>query len=193
MEGPGRLTMANVKGVVLIARRDFVLEKYGEEGWGRVLQAMDGEHRSVLEKELLSFSWYPFETNTVLDDLICRTLASGDPAIYREMGRYSAEKNLKSVHSTFVRGEGPHGLLRSAAPILHVYYDEGTRTYRRTGETSCVLTTTGGRCYSRSDCETNLGWFERAIEICGGSNVEVREPACRVSGAPSCEYHLSWK
>lgn len=184
--------MPNVKGVVLIARKEFVEDEYGRADWAKVVEALEEPHRSVLRRPLLSFSWYPFETNQALDIAICRLLAEGDKSIFRRLGRFSAEKNLSSVHSTFVRGETPHSLLETAAPILRTYYDEGERVYERTGPQSCILTTRGDGCFSRSDCETNLGWFERAVEIQGGKNVRVREPRCRGAGADRCEYHIEW-
>lgn len=184
--------MPNVKGVVLIARKDFVESAYGDEGWQKILMSLREPHVGVLRGQLLPFSWYPFSTNQALDNAICQVLASGDTGVFREMGRFSAEKNLGSVHATFVRGDDPHALIANSRAILRTYYDEGERVYERKGERACALITTGEGCYSRSDCETNLGWFERAVEIMGGRNVEAKEISCRGLGAERCEYHFSW-
>jgi len=77
--------------------------------------------------------------------------------------------------------------------IYKAYYDTGHRTYAKVGPTSAVLRTYDAENVTSEDCLTVVGWLEQAVAICGGQAVQVREPCCRVTGAPYCEYVIEWQ
>jgi len=56
-----------------------------------------------------------------------------------------------------------------------------------------VLKTFDAENVTANDCLTVVGWHERAIELCGGTNVRVRETKCRDRGDAHCEYACSWR
>ena len=183
--------MSNVKGSVLLSRLDFVREHFGEEGVASLLEALTDEDRGVTTR-LLPAQWYPFELGERIDDAIMTVLGRGDPGTFHRLGVRSAEVNLAGVHAVFVHVGDPHGLLRRAPAIYKLYYDTGSRSYEKTGEHSCRLTTRDSEGYSRADCFTVIGWHQRAVELCGGRNVRIEHPDCRVEGARTCQYDISW-
>ena len=56
-----------------------------------------------------------------------------------------------------------------------------------------MLRTYGVEGLMRTECLTNCGWHERAIELCGGCEARVFESGCSGEGAPFCEYLCSWQ
>jgi len=182
----------NVKGSVLRSRLDFVKGHFGDEGLSRLLASLSEDDRSVLTDGLLPAQWYPFDLGERLDSGIMRTLGGGSATTFRRLGARSAEVNLAGVHQVFVHPGDPHALLRRAPAIYKLYYDTGHRTYESLGPTSCRLVTHESESFSAADCETVIGWHERAVELCGGRNPRIEHPRCRARGAPVCEYVLSW-
>jgi uncharacterized protein (TIGR02265 family) len=180
-----------IKGTVLKSRLAFVEERFGPEALTRVLDTLPAEHREAL-KAVLSVKWYPFELGKRLDDAIVQTLGAGDPAFFERLGAASADKNLTTVHQAFLAPGDPHAFLAKAGAIYALYYESGRREYQRTGEREGVLTTYDAETFSAPDCLTVIGWYRRALELCGASNVRIHEEECRASGGAVCRYRVSW-
>jgi uncharacterized protein (TIGR02265 family) len=182
-----------VGGNIILARRMFVQQHGGEVLWERVLRHLPEDDAKALRRVLLVTTSYPLELNLKLDEAIARELYPGDPRrAFLEMGRSSAEVNLKGPHRAFVRESDPHHLLSFTETIYAYYYGEGRRTYEKTGPNSATLTTHGAPPSTPGDCLTVVGWHERAIELSGGRNVQVVETRCRTHGDSVCEYRCAW-
>jgi uncharacterized protein (TIGR02265 family) len=185
--------MPTVGGNILLARHAFVKAKGGEQLWQRVLSHLPAEDQKLLRRTLLVTSSYPLELNLRLDEAIARELHPGEPErAFLEMGQSSAEVNLRGPHKPFLRQADPHYLLSFTEMIYAYYYNEGRRTYEKTGPTSATLTTHDAPPATPGDCLTVVGWHQRAIELSGGKNVKVVETRCRSKGDTVCEYRCSW-
>jgi uncharacterized protein (TIGR02265 family) len=183
-------TIGKVKGGSLQSRLEFVREHRGEEGVQHVLARLSEADREACGY-LLTGAWYPFDLSQRVDEAIAVEMAMGE-RVFLLMGEKSAEHNLTKSHRAFVTDKDPHGLLKRAAQIYQAYYDSGTRNYDRLDERKARITTHDSTTYSRHDCLTVVGWHRKAIEMCGGTNVQVVETRCRANGAPVCEYECAW-
>ena len=185
---------AQVGGNILIARRQFVLDRGGEALWDRVLSRLPPEDAKILHRTMLVTGKFSLALNLRLDEAIAAVLYPGEPKrAFLEMGRASAEVNLRGSHRGFVAQGDPHHLLSFAESIYSYYYVEGRRTYQKTGPNSAVLTTYDAPPATPGDCLTVVGWHERAVEMSGGMNVQVTETRCRSRGDEVCEYRISWE
>lgn len=184
---------ARVGGNVIYARRAFVVERGGEQLWKRVLARLSPADAAALAKVILVTSAYPLALNARLDQAIAAELSPDDPdRVFLEMGRASADANLKSTQKAFVHEGDPHHLLEASGMIYAYYYSVGRRTYRRTGPSSGVIVTFEAAPTTPADCLTVVAWHQRAIELSGGSDVTVVETKCRHRGDTVCEYTCSW-
>jgi len=184
--------MQRIKGAVLKSRLAFVTEHAGMDGLQKVLAVLTAEDRSAING-LLSLSWYPFEIGRRLDDAIVKVVGRGDPQFFRQLGRASAERNLTTVHKSFLTLGDPHGFLGKSPQIYTLYYETGRRDYERTGDKSGVVTTYDAETFSAPDCLTVAGWYERGLEMCGARRVKVVEKECRAKGGAACRYEASWE
>lgn len=183
--------MQQVKGSVLKARLAFVEEHGGVAGVGRVLGALAPDEREAL-RTVLTMKWYPFELGQHLDEAIVRELGGGRREYFERLGAASADRNLTTLHRAFLAAGDPHAFLAKAPQIYALYYETGRREYARTGEREGVLTTIGAETFSAPDCLTVVGWYRRALELCGATGVRVVEEECRARGAGACRYRVSW-
>jgi hypothetical protein len=55
-----------------------------------------------------------------------------------------------------------------------------------------VITTHDAQTYSVPDCLTIVGWYRRALEMCGATGVEIVEEECRAKGGAVCSYRVQW-
>ncbi|QRK04521.1 TIGR02265 family protein [Archangium violaceum] len=185
---------ARIKGSVLIARLKLLTTQGGSERLQDVLQRLPPADRKVLEGVIMPIGWYPLGLNLRLDAAIAASLSPRDRGkAFIDMGRASAEDNLKGPHHVFIRKGDPHFLLSHAPEIYRLYYAVGERSYEKRGERSAVLRTVGAEIVTEADCLTIIGWHQRAIELSGGRNVLVGHPKCRARGNGHCEYHCTWE
>jgi uncharacterized protein (TIGR02265 family) len=181
-----------IKGLILQARKDFVIDNFGEEAWRRVLGALPEEDRAQLEELILTAKWYPFEVGERLDKAIVDILGEGDQKVFEEIGAKSAHRSLTKVHKSFLTPGDPQAFLEKADVIYKFYYDTGRREYERTGPNSGVLTTYDVKTFSVPDCLTVIGWYKEALRMCGARNVDIVEDECRARGGACCRYRLKW-
>jgi uncharacterized protein (TIGR02265 family) len=185
--------MQQVKGAVLKSRLAFAEEEFGKEGLQRVLQRLTPDDQRPL-RMLFTSNLYPFELGRRLDDAIVRVLGGGRPEFFERLGVASADKNLGSLHSGYLTPGDPHAFLAKAPQIYALYYETGRREYQRTREKSGVLITRDAEAlFSAPDCLTVVGWYRRALELCGAQGVQVREEECRATGGAVCRYAVTWK
>jgi uncharacterized protein (TIGR02265 family) len=134
------------------------------------------------------------ELNLRLDSALAAVLSPRDRTkAFVDMGRASAEENLKGPHHVFIRPGDPHFLLSHAQEIYRLYYAVGLRSYEKTGARGGVLRTLGAESVTDADCLTIIGWYQRAIELCGGRDVRIEHTKCRARGNDSCEYPCTWE
>lgn len=185
--------MVQIKGSVLRSRLAMVNEIAPDGGLDRVLARMSPSDRETLGA-LLASSWYPFEVGRNLDAAIVDVLGGGRPEFFERLGEASAEKNLgpDGVHRNFLVPGDAHAFLEKAPLVYSFYYDQGRRDYEKTGEREAVLTTHEAETYSAPDCATVVGWYRRALEMCGVENPGVVEEECRARGGTVCRYRLTW-
>jgi uncharacterized protein (TIGR02265 family) len=181
-----------VKGAVLKSRLAFVEEHAGKPGVQRVLDCLAPDEQRSL-RMLFTSNWYPFELGRRLDDAIMRVLGDGRPEFFERLGAASAQKNLTTLHSGYLTPGDPQAFLAKAGAIYALYYESGRREYQPTGEKSGVLTTHDAATFSAPDCLTVVGWYRKALEMCGARNVRIAETECRAKGGAYCRYRVSWE
>jgi uncharacterized protein (TIGR02265 family) len=181
-----------VKGSVLKSRLAFVDKQFGQEGLDRVMANLSPEDQKAL-RGLVPVAWLDFEIGKRLDDSIVKVLGGGRPEVFERLGAASADANLTTVHAAFVAPGDPQGFLAKAPQIYRMYYQTGRREYEKTGEREGVLTTHEAETFSKADCLTVIGWYKRALELCGAKNPRIVEDSCRARGDEVCRYRVSWQ
>lgn len=183
--------MQQIKGAILKSRLAFVEEHFGKEGVRRVLAGLPQDDQRTL-RMLFTSNWYPFELGKALDDAIVRVLGEGKLEFFERLGAASAEKNLASVHSGFLTKGDAHGFLAKSPSFYSLYYEAGRREYTPTGPNEGVFTTYDAQTFSAPDCLTVVGWYKKALEMCGIKGVKIVEEECRAKGGAVCRYRVRW-
>jgi uncharacterized protein (TIGR02265 family) len=185
--------MVSVKGSVLRSRLALVEELAGKEGLERVLARLSALERNVLST-LLPSAWYPFDLGKRLDAVVVEIVGGGRTEFFEKLGEASADKNLgpTGVHRSFLVPGDPHAFLAKAPLVYSHYYDKGRREYEKTGDNEAVLVTHDAETFSSPDCLTVVGWYRRALAMCGARSPQVVEEQCRARGASVCRYRLRW-
>jgi hypothetical protein len=184
--------MQQVKGAVLKSRLAFVERHSGKPAVERVLATLPPDMQRTL-RMLFTSNWYPFGIGKALDDAIVQVLGGGRPEFFERLGAASAEKNLGGVHSSYLTRGDAHEFLTKSPSFYSLYYDTGRREYARLGPKAGVFTTYDAETFSAPDCLTVVGWYRKALEMCGVRGVRIVEEECRAKGGAVCRYKVSWE
>jgi uncharacterized protein (TIGR02265 family) len=183
--------MQQVKGAVLKSRLAFVERHSGKPAVERVLATLSPDVQRTL-RMLFTSNWYPFDIGKALDEAIVTVLGGGQPEFFERLGEASAEANLATVHSSYLTKGDAHAFLAKSPSIYSLYYETGRREYQQTGPTEAVLVTHDAETFSAPDCLTVVGWYRKALEMCGVPGARVVEEECRAKGGAVCRYRVSW-
>ncbi len=186
---------SRVRGTLVLSRIKY-LRVQGQGAQTAVRARLSEDDRALLDGMLLRPAcWYPADLLRRLDAAIAEALAGGErAAMLLDLGHFSANVNLGpgGVLRAYVREGDPHALLREVPRIHASQHRVGSRTYERIAEHAARIRTVEGGGFEGDDCLTTVGWLKRAIELCGGSGVEVSELRCLARGAHCCEFLCEW-
>ena len=115
----------HVRGVVLKTYREILLERFGEPGFALVLRGLHDETREILQGMIIATEWYPNRLVVDLYETIVRVHLDGKPERIRELGKMSAQRDLRGVFKIFVVIVSPQYLVSKTASMWNRYFDHG--------------------------------------------------------------------
>ncbi len=147
---------------------------------------------TVVASKVLATDWIPLYCLVAIDRAIAAAVGRPPEAVFRELGRHSAERNLGGVYKGFV-AEEPHHFFEQAALLHRRFCNFGKSGYLKTGERSGRIRLEEYEEFSPVFCLSGLGYYESALELMRVPGpVQVEESACQCAGDPACLYDLSW-
>lgn len=183
----------SVKGLTLRSRVAFVKHTYGSEGMTRLVPNLKGLARELMASPttINSSGWYDFDVQLEIDRAICKVLAKGDASIYLAMGAYSADFQISKEDTS--SPEDLRRFLKLQMTMFSHYFKPGTVEMVTVSDNE-VLIRIKGFASVRENCDTNMGFLKRSIELRGAEGVTIDEPKCSQDPtAGVCEYRLRWK
>ena len=181
-----------IKGITFKSRADFVTDAYGPNAFGKLIPHLSGELKAMVEDpvRVRPTAWYPFDYQQALDEAIYKVLASGDANVFRRMGAFSADyENRNNLIKIFT---DPWRFLNHQPTIWSRYFKPGSVDVIRVSDREAKVHLHSFRS-SEANCQTNLGYFIRSIEICGAEDVHVVETQCtKDPGVEYCEFRIRW-
>lgn len=184
--------MVDVKGSAITARVRYVRERHGEQGYRKLLDALEAQHRKIIQARVLPHAWAPFSLFVDVNVQTDALFGTGDLALCREMGRYSAEVNLPTLYRIFYKLGTPSFIIRKAARLWDVHYSSGRLAVEDT-EDGANLRIEEFATPHRAHCQSVLGWAERSVELSGGKVTYAEEEQCRTRGDRACLVVARWQ
>jgi hypothetical protein len=185
---PGALT----KGVNFVNARAFVEQRAGRIGaWTQVGEGMSPDDRRMLES-IIAIGWYPLAAYARLIRRIDAVLGTGDLAVVTRLGRFEAERDLKTLHRIFLRLATPTFLLDQTASYWGRFHDTGVWTIEKLSSRSAIGHLDAWGCVDEALCRELLAYLMRAFELTGGKSVQMDHPTCRARAGARCTFTLHW-
>ena len=185
--------MANVKGSALSSRVLWVQLEHGEAGYQRLLAQVSPELKTTIEMGVNKAKWYPFDQFVELNLVLDRIFGKGDLSLIRELGRYGADANLKTIYRLFYKVGTVHWILGRAVRLWTAHYDSGYTEVATRGPKAAVMRIRGFATPHPAHCLSVLGWMQRSIELSGGQRAIIEESMCRTRGDDYCQMDATWE
>ena len=182
-----------IKGTALAAIRDFVksnhIDRYEE--W---LDSLPDTAKEFYSGVIDATKWYPLQEGGVIPTMkIGELFFDGDMEKCAWVaGRFSAEKALTGIYKIFVKAASPGYLIERASRIFTTYYQpcEMEVTEKGTGHAYMVIRKME---MSHEVIEYRIaGWVQKALEISGAKDVEVKFPKSKARGDSTTEIDINW-
>ncbi len=194
LDGREKLTapnpdVAKVKGVIFAARKQFVNEIGGDEGYNAVLAKLSPRTAGYFKTPMAS-AWCEFESLIELDRAMYDVFHAKRPNILALAGAASAEYGIGKVYKALDSAE----LLKflESQALFH-------SQFQKFGNVDVAPTARGARMtysnypvYSPIYCATAVGFFLEAILRHGGKDPAVTQTRCLCLGQPNCTFELTW-
>ena len=184
-----KLAGGHVKGGLLRARIDWMRENRTPRDVAVFTESLSPKLREKLAN-IAPDAWHPFSDLVELDKAIVNTLGGGDVSVLRQIGRYSARKNLTQYNA--LTKENVPDFFRNAARVHSQFQNFGTVIYRQEGEGKAKMVHANYMSYSPLFCESAIGYYEECLLLHKARKPVITESQCQCKGAPTCTFEMSW-
>jgi hypothetical protein len=180
------------KGAIYTAARMFTEKRFGKEAVGECLSKLDPADREIL-RGVIPMGWYPLEPTVRFGECVDRIYGTGDLALVREIGRFSAEWQVNAFHKLILRFKPGEWLIQRGFNLWKQYHDTGRWEIEHPEPNHVVGRLQGFSVAMVGWCTRFQGWLTRAAELTGARDVVIEHPRCRARGDDLCEYNGNWK
>ena len=184
-----------VKGVLLVHLREYVLENHDAATWKEIEHRLRGIDPEVWTGLMLVSSWYPIGAWNRAFQIV--TSAGADPNNeLRRIAHFVSERDLNTVFKMLLRLAQPESVLSRASSLWSRYFDVGNLNAKQRGPSSWEVTLEAPVAENAGPGELTCfgvcGWLERAIELTGIKHAHIAQSKCRFNGSTQCAIDVTW-
>ncbi|MBI4751579.1 MAG: hypothetical protein HY774_24115 [Acidobacteria bacterium] len=187
-----------IQGSLIKSRLLFLHIKHGVQTLKKILRLLPAEDQNLLCKTIYVGEWYSLAILVRLDLAIAAELGGHYPNVFEELGRFSADLNLGGAYEPLMKKD-IHALLNLSAVMNKTYQDFGKASYHQPessdpgGRQTVLLKLEYPEPPPSHYCESGLGYFQHAVELCGGQEVTVEITECLQQGGRCCCFKVEWE
>ncbi len=171
----------------MAAHIGWVTDNHSEKDIAQFWNALPPATHERLRGLILAVNWYDFADLITVDRTIMNLFGSGMAAILRDLGGYSARKQVKNSGGTV------HQFLANGADAHPRYMDFGKARYVQTSSTAGKMVHSNYTSYSPLYCESAIGYYRESVALHGVAGASVIESTCQCCGDESCTFVIRWR
>lgn len=187
-EGSGH-PVGRSRGAAVQSTRQFMIEKYGEPGFERLLQKLDPELRDLLIRPL-AISWQDAPAMNRIYEVIQSEFGDGTDAIFHEIGCFSARHDVKAYFKFLLTLASPAQIIQRLPMMWGTYYDTGQMQVNVNGNRADAEI--AGFEDAGIPCKLASGFVEEVLRMGGARNPKVIHTECVANNHEKCRFVVTW-
>jgi hypothetical protein len=177
-----------IKGITVVHLARWLREHHGERAVDQVAARLSAPAAEHLRKAV-AFEWYPLRDLVEMEVAVGDLFLGGDYSRIAEFGRWDSVLQV-GLYRFLLQALNTDFLLKRSPKFWKNYCDSGVLTYQSLGPGHAELRLSGYDPLHRVHCHDLRGGFTGSIEACGGKDVQVVHPHCRLDGAAECLFDM---
>jgi hypothetical protein len=184
--------MPNSKGSFFVGLKQFVIARFGEAGWQKLLMALPEPDRKPVATAV-SIAWMDVTLRTKALHALVDTLGEGNREICVLFGRFDGERDLTTTQKFVLRVVSPGYALEKSGQYWSRFSDWGELAVDRPTKTQANATLRNSVVADELFCLHLVGYMTRFMELAGARDVKIAHTRCRARGERDCLYEGSWR
>ncbi len=184
-----------IKGMVISSTVAFVKEKFGEKMFNKVVEELSGETRKVVTGHVIAGATYDILFLLEFQKKICEVIGKGDPLFAREIGAFAAERSFIGLFKYLLKLASIPFALKRAPFIYNTFYSMGKmEVIKIDSENKESIIKVDKLPFKDVYWEQRIaGWIEKAGEILGAKDVDVKISKSFALDDEFTEYYIKWE
>lgn len=182
------LNGGHIKGGIVAAHIAWVTDNHDAAAVAQFWKSLPVLTHEKLRGLILQTNWYDFADLIVVDRAIMSVFGSGTSGVLRELGGYSARKNVKTASAANV-----HTFLANGAKFHQTFMDFGAAEYVQTSATAGRMIHSNYTSFSPLYCESAIGYYRECVALHGVAGASVIESTCQCCGDDACTFVIRWR
>ncbi len=179
-----------VKGTAL---KDLVIGIKSDKAHEREYdELLSDKAKEYLNERIMNSVWYSYETYVEIYGALINVFAKGNPDTAIKWGREFGEKVMGTIYKNLIAEGNIKKLLQMYPRFHHMLFNFGTLSLEWTSGNEVLFTYTNFESKFDKVYYSNIGWTERAIEMCIKKKVNYKLLKKSWEGDDCTQFMLFW-
>ncbi len=184
--------MVKIKGLPLLTSKNFILERYGQEAYEKIINALSEEDRKIFNGVILSSQFYPLDAYVHWLELEVKLLYNGDKFVLVRQNLEATEKAVKGIYKIFLYLGSPEKVLERLGRINNQLFENLTVQTTKIEKGKVLITVRG---YEKKHAIFEIlisGFWLTMLKLMGAKDYKFEPRISIADGQDRCEFLLSW-
>jgi hypothetical protein len=145
-----------------------------------------------LDRHIAISVWYPEGDHLALLRVVAELVGAGQRDVWEFLGRSSARNDLQGIYRKLLKLGDPDATLRRGPALWQAYHDTGTVSLSWEGENLVRVSLAEYGLRAAEMCGVFGGYYHELLHLSGARDISITHTACRLDGAPVCQWHTKW-
>jgi len=182
------------KGVSFLYARTYIVAKYGQETWEKVVRSMPPESREIWAHSLLATNEYPFTAFKDMMSSLASALKTAKDAELAAIYEYIADQSLNKMYKIFFRLAHPSFVIKNYPSLWKMFFNAGTVEVPVAEKEHAIVRFLLPEIFNDWLPPACLGYSKKAVEMARGSRLTMARVSRGKKGEDLWEtvYELRW-
>jgi hypothetical protein len=181
-----------IKGSAVVDMIRSVKTRVGEEGFRVLVALVDDPFRALFLGGIFDAAWYPLDAYVAF--LAASLKYSGDDEkVLIDRTEAVIEGQLQGIYRVFVRGRSPESIIKRIVTIHRTYFNGASVVFELPTPGSAIVKYGNFEKRHRLLEYVIIGFYNKALKLCGAKSVEVLVTVPIARGGGFCELTVSWR